>query len=162
MGTSWRRMKATKRTKRRSSAPFGPFRHPHLSIHHLTFVRLLLTLAGLVWLASAMFFCVRATAQHSIGSHAHDFVIFATVFTDQGFALPGARVRVRRADEKKPKWEATSDRRGEFAVRVPEGADYEMSVEASGFKPEIRKIDAREETRADLTIRMNKATGGKS
>jgi hypothetical protein len=42
------------------------------------------------------------------------------VFTDQGFALPGARVRVRRADEKKPKWEATSDRRGEFAVRVPE------------------------------------------
>ena len=161
MGTSWRRTKAKKRTKRISSTRFGPFRHPHLPVHHLTSVRLLLTLAGLVWLASATLFCAPAAAQHASGSHAHDFVIFATVFTDQGFALPGARVRVRRTDQKKPKWKAMSDRRGEFAVRVPEGAEYEMSVEASGFKPEIRKIDAREETRADLTIRMDKATGGK-
>lgn len=161
MGTSLRRMKAKKRTKRRFSAPFGPFRHPHLPVHHLNFVRLLSTLAGLVWLGGATLFCTPAAAQQTSGSHAHDFVIFATVFTDQGFALPGARVRVRRTDENKPKWEATSDRRGEFAVRVPEGAEYEMSIEAGGFKPEIRKIDAREEARADLAIRMEKATGGK-
>jgi hypothetical protein len=126
-------------------------------------VRIIFGFSGLVWLAGAMLLCTPIVgAQTASGSHAHDFLIFATVFTDQGFALPGARARVRRADEKKPKWEATSDRRGEFAVRVPEGAEYEMMVEASGFKPEVRKIDAREDTRTDLTIRMDRASGGKS
>ncbi len=162
MGTTWRRMKATKTTKRRSSTRFGAFRHPHLPIRHLTFVRPIASFAGFVWLAGALLVGAPAAGAQNASSHAHDFLIFATVFTDQGFALPGARVRVRRADEKKPKWEATSDRRGEFAVRVPEGAEYEMTVEANGFKPEIRKIDARAETRADLTIRMDKASGGKS
>jgi hypothetical protein len=37
-----------------------------------------------------------------------------------------------------------------------------MTVEASGFKPQICKIDAREERRTDLTIRMDRASGGKS
>jgi len=163
MGTSLRRMKAKKRTKKIPSTRFGPFQHPHLPIRHLTFVRVIMGLSSVVWLAGAMLVSAPAVgAQSASSSHAHDFLIFVTVFTDQGFALPGARVRVRRADEKKPKWEATSDRRGEFAVRVPEGSEYEMTVEASGFKPEIRKIDAREENRIDLTIRMDKASGGKS
>ena len=163
MGTSLRRMKATKRTKKTSSTRFEPFRHPHLPIRHLIFVRLIMGLTGLVWLAGGMLFTPPAVdAQKASGSHAHDFLIFATVFTDQGFALPGARVRVRRADEKKPTWEATSDRRGEFAVRVPQGAEYEMTIEANGFKPETRKIDAREANRTDVTIRMDRASGGKS
>jgi Carboxypeptidase regulatory-like domain len=163
MGTSLRRMKTTKATKKTSSARFGPFRHPHLPIRHLIFVQTILVFSGLVWLAGGILVCPpAASAQGASGSRAHDFLIFATVFTDQGFALPGARVRVRRTDEKKPKWEATSDRRGEFAVRVPEGAEYEMAVEANGFKREVRKIDAREDTRTDLTIRMDKASGGKS
>lgn len=163
MGTSLRRTKATKRTKKRSSTHLLPCLHPHLPIRHLTFVRNVLGLIGMVWLFGATLLCINAAgAQNTSGSHAHDFLILATVFTDQGFALPGARVRVRRTDEKKPKWEATSDRRGEFAVRVPEGAEYELTVEASGFKPEIRKIDARADTRTDLTIRMDKASGGKS
>jgi hypothetical protein len=163
MGTILRRMKATKRTKKRSSTRFVSLRHPRLPIPHLIFVRTILALSGLVWLAGAVLVCPPAvSAQNASSLHAHDFLVFATVFTDQGFALPGARVRVRRADEKKAKWEATSDRRGEFAVRVPEGAEYEMTVEATGFKPETRKIDAREDTRTDLTIRMDKASGGKS
>ena len=162
MGMSLRRTKATKRTKKRSSARFAPFRHPHLPVRHLTFVRIILTFSGLVWLVGAMLLTAPIAGAQNAGSHAHDFLIFATVFTDEGFALPGAHVRVRRIDEKKAKWAATSDRRGEFAVRVPEGAEYEMMVEASGFKPEVRKVDAREENRADLTIRMDKASGGKS
>ena len=162
MEMSLKTMKGTKRTKKNLSTRFGPFRHPHLPIHHLTFVRIILAFSGSVWLMGAILLCTPiGGAQNGRGSHAHDFLIFATVFTDEGFALPGARVRVRRIDEKKAKWEATSDRRGEFAVRVPEGAEYEMMVEASGFKPEVRKVDAREESRADLTIRMDKASGGK-
>ncbi len=103
-----------------------------------------------------------ASAQSSSKTHAHDFVIFATVFTSQGFALPGARVRVRRADEKKFRWEAMSDHQGELGIRVQQDAEYELTVEARGFQPQTRKIDAREGDREDLTLRMEPlAAGGK-
>jgi hypothetical protein len=146
------------------------FRHPLSPFGHLTLVRLTIALAGLVWLAGAMFaFEPAGGAQNSRGSHAHDYVIFATVFTDRGFALTGARARVRRSEEKKFRWEAMSDHQGELAFRVPQNAEYEMTVEAHGFKTQTRKIDAREDIQADLTIRMEplagpqteKGTGGK-
>jgi len=131
---------------------------------------LTIALAGLVWLAGAAFaFEPAGRAQNSSGSHAHDYVIFVTVFTDRGFALTGARARVRRSEEKKFRWEAMSDHQGELAFRVPQGAEYEMTIEARGFKTQTRKIDAREDNQADLTIRMEpltepqteKGTGGK-
>jgi hypothetical protein len=100
-------------------------------------------------------------AQAHSGSHVHDFVIFVTVFTDQGFALPGARVRVRRANERKFRWQAVSDRRGELGIRVKQGAKYEMTIDARGFKPQTRKIDAREGNREDLTLQMELIAGGK-
>lgn len=103
-----------------------------------------------------------AQSASSSNSHAHDFVIFATVFTDQGFALPGARVRVRRMDEKKYRWESTSDRRGELGIRVKQGAQYELTIEAHGFKPQTRKIDATDGNREDLTLQMEHLAGGKS
>jgi hypothetical protein len=88
-------------------------------------------------------------------------VIFATVFTDRGFALPGARVRVRREDEKKFRWEAMSDRQGELGIRVPQGAEYQLTVEARGFKEQTRKVDARDGNREDLTLQMEPVAGGK-
>ena len=93
--------------------------------------------------------------------HAHDFVIFASVFTAQGFTLPGAKVRVRRVEEQKFRWEAVSDRRGEFGVRIKQGAEYELVIEARGFKSQARKIDARGGNQEDLTIQMEPSTGGK-
>jgi hypothetical protein len=93
--------------------------------------------------------------------HAHDFVIFASVFTQQGLSLPGAKVRVRREDEQKFRWEAMSDRRGELGVRVKQGAEYELTIEAHGFKSETRKIDAREGNQENLTFQMEPLTGGK-
>jgi len=95
------------------------------------------------------------------GSHAHDFVIFATVFNGQGFALPGAKVRVRPTDEQKFRWEAISDGRGELGVRAKQGAEYELTVEAHGFKSQARKIDARAGNREDLTVQLEPFTGGK-
>ena len=92
--------------------------------------------------------------QSSNTTHAHDFLIFTTVFTDNGLALYGARTRLRRTDEKKFRWEAVSDHQGELAFRVPQGAQYEMIVEARGFKAQTRKIDATQDLRADLTVRM--------
>ena len=134
-------------------------------------MRAALALAGIVFFAGmAPAYEWAGVPQSSSSSHVHDFVIFTTVFTEQGFALPGARVRVRRADEKKFRWEAMSDRRGEVAVRVPQDANYEMMVEARGYKMQTQKVDATDGNRADLTIRMEpqsgphseSGTGGKS
>ncbi|MBZ5645391.1 MAG: carboxypeptidase-like regulatory domain-containing protein [Acidobacteriia bacterium] len=120
-------------------------------------------LLALAWSTGAISVpAVPASPQSSSKSHVHDFVIFATVFTSHGLALPGARVRVRRANEKKFRWEAMSDHQGELGIRVPQDAEYEMAVEARGFQPQTRKIDAREGNREDLTLRMEPlAPGGK-
>jgi hypothetical protein len=95
-------------------------------------------------------------------THATDFLIFGTVFTDRGLSLPGAEIRVHRADEKKVRWEARSDRRGEFAVRVPRSAEYELAVRLKGWQDEARRIDAKAGDREDLVIRMQPAAGGKT
>jgi hypothetical protein len=143
---------------------------PSLPLAIIIVKRLTIAFAGLVWLAGATFvFEPAGGAQNSSGSHAHDYVIFTTVFTDRGFALTGARARVRRSEEKKYRWEGMSDHQGEVAFRVPRGAEYEMTIEARGFKTQTRKIDAREDNQADLTVRMEpltepqteKGTGGK-
>jgi hypothetical protein len=118
-------------------------------------VRLLIALLGMVCLAGPALTIGRAAAgQSSSNSHAHDVLIFVTVFNDRGFALFGARARVRRAEEKKFHWEATSDHQGELAIRVPQNANYEITIEARGFQTQTRKIDATQNNRADLTIHM--------
>jgi hypothetical protein len=152
-------MTTKKKRKKRFDPLFDFFRHPRTPLGHLILVRLTFALVGMVWLAGAAFpFAATGGAQNSSGSHAHDIVIFATVFTDQGFAFPGARARVRRDNEKKFRGEALSDRQGELAFRVPPGSDYELTIEARGFKPQSRKIVAREQNRVDLTIRMERLT----
>jgi hypothetical protein len=93
--------------------------------------------------------------------HAHDFLIYVTVFTDQGFSLPGATVRVRRTSEKKWRWDSVSDIRGEFAIRVPEGDQYEMVIQAKGFQSATREIDAREGNRDDFRLQMVPLPKGK-
>jgi hypothetical protein len=124
--------------------------------------RLMLAVLGLVWVASVVSTpALASSAGQQSNSHAHDFVIFASVFTERGFALPGARVRVRRTDEQRFRWEAISDRRGELGIRVKQGAEYELMIEARGFKPQTRRIDAREGGREDLTLQMEQVAGGK-
>src|SRR5262245_24962619 len=52
-------------------------------------------------------------------------LIFGTVYGPDDRALYGVKIKIRRADEKKAKWELYSDHHGEFAQRVPAGeADY--------------------------------------
>jgi len=52
-------------------------------------------------------------------------LIFGTVWDAQSRPAYGVPVKIRLADKKKAKWELISDRRGEFAQRVPAGAaDY--------------------------------------
>jgi hypothetical protein len=52
-------------------------------------------------------------------------LIFGTVWGPDDRPVPGVPITIRRATDKKPKWELTSDNRGEFAQRVPPGRqDY--------------------------------------
>src|SRR2546427_9938070 len=76
-------------------------------------------------------------------SHANDFLIRGTVFTDKALSFPGAQLRIRRAGEKKFRWESYTNSRGEFAVRVPQGSQYEIVVHAKAFTDQTRTIDAK-------------------
>lgn len=86
--------------------------------------------------------------------HAETCLAIGTVFTAEGFVLPGAEIRVRRQGERKVRWRAQTDRRGEFAVRVPRGAEYVLEVVARGFTAVEQKLDAREADRQDLVFRL--------
>jgi carboxypeptidase family protein len=149
------------RKKRKFNPTFKLLRHPLLPFGFPD--RRIAALATLLLVLAVGVNAAAATPEpQQTGSHAHDFVIFANVFNEQGFALPGAKVRVRLANEQKYRWEAISDRRGELGIRVPQGAEYELTVEARGCKSQTRKIDARNGNREDLTLQMESLAGGKS
>jgi len=95
-------------------------------------------------------------------SHVNDFLIRGTVFTDKALSFPGVELRIRRAGEKKFRWESYTNYRGEFAVRVPQGSDYEMVVRAKGFAEQTRIINTKTgENQESMVFRMQPATGGK-
>jgi hypothetical protein len=70
------------------------------------------------------------------------FLIIGTVFNEQALSFPGALVRIRRTGEKKYRWETYTNSRGEFAVRVPEGQQYEVLVLAKNYKDQSRSVTA--------------------
>lgn len=95
-------------------------------------------------------------------SHANDFLIRGTVFTDKSLSFPGVQLRIRRTGEKKFRWEDRTNSRGEFAIRVPQGVQYEMVVRAKGFAEQIRTIDARNGSgENNVVFRMEPAKRGK-
>jgi hypothetical protein len=62
-------------------------------------------------------------------------LIFGTVWGPDERPLYGVKVKIRRADQKKPHWELISDHHGEFAQRVPPGpADYLVWADLKGYK----------------------------
>jgi Carboxypeptidase regulatory-like domain len=95
-------------------------------------------------------------------SHAHDFLIRGTVFTDKALSFPDVQLRIRRSGEKKFRWEDRTNSRGEFAIRVPQGAQYEMAVRAKGFAEQTRTIDARNGSgENNVVFRMEPVKRGK-
>jgi hypothetical protein len=99
----------------------------------------------------------------SAARHSDDFLVRGTVFTQEGFALPGAELRIRRTTEKKIRWQTVSNSRGDFAVRVKMGADYEVTVRAKGFAEQSVPLDAKTGERyKDLVFRMQHQGNKKS
>jgi len=95
-------------------------------------------------------------------THAQDFLIRGTVFTDKALGFPAVQLRIRRATEKKFRWQTYTNSRGEFAVRVPQGLEYEVVIHAKGFADQTRAIDAKGGLSEDTVVfRMEPAAGGK-
>ncbi len=85
-------------------------------------------------------------------------LIFGTVYGPDNRGAYGVRVKIRRADEKKAKWELTSDHRGEFAQRVPAGgANYIVWADVKTLKgatpPEI-KVHILNDERQDISLHL--------
>jgi carboxypeptidase family protein len=95
-------------------------------------------------------------------SHVNDYLIRGTVFSDKALSFPGVQLRIRKTGEKKFRWESYTNSRGEFAVRVPQGSNYEMVVRAKGFADQTRTIDAKTGgNEENMVFRMQPTAGGK-
>lgn len=95
-------------------------------------------------------------------SHADDFLIRGTVFNEKALSFPDVELRIRKEGQKKYKWTTYTNSRGEFAVRVPQGSNYEILVHVKGFADQTRTIEAKgggnEET---VVFRMQSNSGDK-
>jgi|ERR1051326_5319856 len=76
--------------------------------------------------------------------HERHAVIFGTVWGPDDRALSGVEVKVRRAAEKKARWDLHSNRRGEFEIAVPAGkADYIVWAVTKDYKlPDGRHLQS--------------------
>jgi hypothetical protein len=79
-------------------------------------------------------------------------LIFGTVFDTEGHQLYAVKVKIRRASEKKTRWELLSNHAGEFAQRVPPGpADYVVWADVKGYKlDDGRRLRSGEEVKVHI------------
>jgi len=93
-----------------------------------------LILVGLLLCVAAAIAVYPATAEQKKSEKPYA-LIFGTVWGPDNHPRFGVRVKIRRVDEMKPRWELYSDHNGEFAQRVPAGkADYVVWADLKGYK----------------------------
>ena len=85
-------------------------------------------------------------------------LIFGTVWNAKNEPVYGIPIKIRRAGEKKARWEQVSDHRGEFAQRVPVGAqDYvvwaDVKTGKGKAKPEA-KVHIDNDERVDISLHL--------
>ncbi len=90
-------------------------------------------------LSAAIFLVIFASVQpvSAVNAPGHEVapyaLIYGTVWGPDNQPVYGIHIKIRRAGEKKVRWEATSDHSGEFAQRVPAGeADYLITADVKG------------------------------
>jgi Carboxypeptidase regulatory-like domain len=100
------------------------------------------------------------SAKHKHGP-ADDFLIRGTVFTDKSLAFPGAEIRIRRSGENKVRWQDFTNSRGNFAIRVPQNASYEILTRAKGFSEQRKTIEAKPGLTEQSVVFQMERLGGK-
>jgi hypothetical protein len=68
------------------------------------------------------------------------FLILGTVFNEKAYAFPGVEVKIRRKGEKKFRYDLYTNSLGEFAVRVPDGIEYEVVVRQKKYKEQSQEV----------------------
>jgi hypothetical protein len=89
----------------------------------------------------------QAPAQESSSTSKHKskippFLILGTVFNEHALAFPGVEVKIRRKGEKKFRYDTYTNSRGEFAIRVPDGIEYEVVVREKNYKEQSQAVVA--------------------
>jgi hypothetical protein len=82
------------------------------------------------------------------------FLIIGTVFNEKALSFPGVQVRIRRSGEKKFLYETYTNSRGEFAVRVPPGYDYEVVMHIKKYEDQTRSVDSKVDVQQRLSIKL--------
>jgi Carboxypeptidase regulatory-like domain len=90
------------------------------------------------------------------------FLITGTVFNEKALSFPGVQVRIRRTDEKKARWETYTNSRGEFAVRVVPGYEYEVVTHIKKYQDQKQTVDAKVDVQQRLSIKLQPAEQGKA
>lgn len=85
-------------------------------------------------------------------------LIYGTVWSPDNAPVAGVPVTIRRSTDKKPKWQLVSDRRGEFAQRVPPGKqDYIVEAEIKTPKGQPRPqvtVQIDDDERKDIGLHL--------
>lgn len=82
------------------------------------------------------------------------FLIVGTVFNENALSFPGVQVRVRRAGEKKVVQQTYTNSRGEFAVRVPPGYEYEVVTHVKQYDDKIENVDGKVDVEQRVSIKL--------
>ena len=100
----------------------------------ITLSRTRVTFCTTVFACLALYLTTTTTlqAQPQAGDYA---LIFGTVWGPDDRPVYGVSVKIRRAGEKKVRWEVHSNHLGEFEQRVPVGKqDYVLTADLHGYK----------------------------
>lgn len=118
----------------------------------------------LFWLALVLPFATASSAafpQSSSNPNKHDYaLIYGTVWGPDDHPVAGVPIRIRRASDKKFKWDRVSDNNGEFAQRVPAGReDYvvEADIKMPKGQPKPQAtVHIDNDERQDIGIHLTK------
>lgn len=82
-------------------------------------------------------------------------LLFGTLYGPDERPAYGVKIKIRRADQKKAKWELMSNHQGEFAQRVPAGkADYIITADVKGNPKAELTVHVENDERKDFVLRM--------
>ena len=81
-----------------------------------------------------------STSKHK--SKIPPFLIIGTVFNEHALAFPGVEIKIRRKGDKKFRYDTYTNSRGEFAIRVPDGIEYEVVVREKNYKEQSQVVVA--------------------
>lgn len=118
----------------------------------------------LFWLVQVFPFATARSAafpQSSSNPDQHDYaLIYGTVWGPDDHPVAGVPIKIRRASDKKFKWDRISDSNGEFAQRVPAGReDYivEADVKTPKGQPKPQAtVHIDNDERQDIGIHLTK------